>query len=321
MSTQNLIGGSHGERLRAMHDGFAEVIAKWVGEKEDCSTSIPNLSFFQRKAPTQPNLCLVEPCVVLVSQGAKQLLVGDHAHVYDAERFLIASLDLPASSQVLEASADKPCLGLTLKLDLRVMAELIAQGHLPPPRDRVADGSTAIGTITPALLDPIGRLLALLNEPCAIEVLAPLIEREIHFRLLMSDQAARLWQIASVGSQGHRIGRAIDWLKANYALPLRIEELAAYVQMSSSTLHHHFRQLTAMSPLQYQKWLRLNEARRLMLNERLDAASAAFLVGYESPSQFSREYSRLFGTAPKRDIEGLRHRADDANVGQVTPAT
>jgi AraC-like DNA-binding protein len=203
-----------------------------------------------------------------------------------------------------------------LRLDLRVLAELIAQSGLPAPRDRTTEGSAAIGAITPALLEPFNRLLALLDETGAIAVLAPLIEREIHYRLVMSDLAARLWQIASVGSQSNRIARAIDWLKTHYAQPLRIDELAAHVQMSASTLHHHFRQLTAMSPLQYQKWLRLNEARRLMLNESLDAASAAFHVGYESPSQFSREYGRLFGAPPKRDIEGLRRRADDAGYLQ-----
>src|SRR5690606_1456515 len=140
-------------------------------------------------------------------------------------------------------------------------------------------------------------------------VLAPLIKREIHFRLLQSDQASLLRQIASIDSQSHRIAKAIDWLKLNYAAHLRIEDLAALVQMSTPSFHHHFRQLTAMSPLKYQKWLRLNEAKRLMLNEHLDASSAAFQVGYESPSQFSREYSRLFGAPPKRDIEELRHRA------------
>lgn len=140
---------------------------------------------------------------------------------------MIASLDLPASSQVLEASPDKPCLGLVFRLDLRVMAELIAQSSLPPRRNRSAAGSAALGAITPALLVPFCRLLALLDEPGAITVLAPLIEREIHYRLLMSDQAARLWQIASVGSQGNRIARAIDWLKVNFVQPLRIDELAA----------------------------------------------------------------------------------------------
>jgi AraC-like DNA-binding protein len=166
-----------------------------------------------------------------------------------------------------------------------------------------------IGTVTPHIVEPFKRLLDLLAEPDAIPVLASLISREIHYRLLMSDQAARLWQIASVGSQSQRVAKAIDWLKVNYASPLRIDELASRVQMSASSFHHHFRKLTAMSPLQYQKWLRLNEAKRLMLNENLDAAGAAFHVGYESPSQFSREYSRLFGISPKRDIVALRAEA------------
>lgn len=302
-------------QLDVLHTNLADTIGRWTRGKEDCSTPIPNLAFFRREAPTQPCACLVEPSIVLVVQGAKQLLIGDHAYAYDSERFLITSLDLPASSQVLEASPDQPCLGLVLRLDLRVMAELIAQSGLPP-RERATEGSAALGTITPALLEPFGRLLALLDEPGAIAVLAPLIEREIHYRLLMSDLAARLWQIASVGSQNRRIAKAIDWLKANYAQPLRIDELAAHAQMSPSSLHHHFRQLTAMSPLRYQKWLRLSEAKRLMLNERLDAASTAFQVGYESPSQFSREYSRRFGAPPKRDIDGLRRRADDRTARQ-----
>lgn len=316
MPTQDQIARHHAGPLGAMHEGLAEVIGRWTAGKEVCPTPVPNLRFFRREAPSEPCVCLVEPSIVLVVQGAKQLLIGNHAYAYDRERFLITSLDLPASSQVLEASPDKPCLGLLLRLDLRVIAELIAQSGLPPPRDRATEGSAALGTITPALLEPFSRLVALLDEPGAIAVLAPLIAREIHYRLLMSDQAARLWQIASVGSQSHRVARVIDWLKTNYAQPLRIDELAAHVQMSASTLHHHFRQLTTMSPLQYQKWMRLNEARRLMLNERLDAASAAFQVGYESPSQFSREYSRLFGAPPKRDIEGLRHRAEDASARQ-----
>lgn len=295
--------------LSTLHTDLAEVIGRWTVGKEDCLTPVRNLLFFRREVPTEPCACTVEPSVLFVVQGAKQLLIGEQAFAYDTDHFLLNSLDLPASSQVLEASPDRPCLGLMLRLDLRVMADIIAQSGMPPPRERGADGSTAIGTVTPALLEPVHRLLALLHEPDAIAVLAPLIEREIHFRLLKSDLAGRLWRMASVGSQSHRIVRAIDWLRANYAQPLRIDELAALVQMSPSTLHHHFRLLTAMSPLQYQKWLRLNEAKRLMLNEHLDAANAAFHVGYESPSQFSREYSRLFGVTPKRDINGLRRNA------------
>jgi AraC-like DNA-binding protein len=305
-----------GRHETAMPDHIREAMAQSIGQrtlgKVDCPTLMSNLTFFRRDAPAPPAICLVEPSIVLVVQGEKQMLVGGEAFPYDMDRFLITSLDLPANSQVVTASPDMPCLGLTLKLDLRTMAELIAQGGLPLPVERSSDRGIGIGlgTVTPTLLDPIKRLLDLLDEPDAIPVLAPLIEREIHYRLLMSDQAVRLWQIASVGSQGHRVARAIDWLKVHYRTTLRIDDLAAYVQMSASSLHHHFRQLTAMSPLQYQKWLRLNEARRLMLNEGLDAASAAFEVGYESPSQFSREYGRLFGAPPKRDIDSLRRSAD-----------
>lgn len=301
-------------QLGILRANLADIIGRWTVGKEDCSTLIPSLAFFRREAPAQPCACKIEPSIVLVVQGAKQLLIGDRAYAYDSTRFLINALDIPASSQALEASPDKPCLGLVLKLDLRVIAELIAQNTLASPRDCATEGSSALGTITPVLLEPFRRLLALLDEPSAIAVLAPLIVREIHYRMLMSDQAARLWQIASVGSMSHRIARAIDWLRENYSQSLHVDDLAAHVQMSTSSLHQHFRKLTSMSPLQYQKWLRLHEARHLMLNERLDVATAGFQVGYECPSQFSREYSRLFGESPKRDIEGLRQRASASNI-------
>jgi len=298
--------------LDAMREAMIASIGRRTIGQFDCSTPISGLTFFRREAPMPPTICLVEACIVLVVQGEKQMLAGGEAYPYNINRFLITSLDIPANSQVVTASPDNPCLGLVLKLDLRTMAELIAQGGLPLPEDRSSDREAVIGlgTVTPMLLEPFKRMLDLLDEPSAIPILAPLIEREIHYRLLMSDQAARLQQIASVGSQGHRVAKAIDWLKVNYTETLRIDDLASHVRMSPSSLHHHFRQLTAMSPLQYQKWLRLNEARRLMLNEDSDAASAAFEVGYESPSQFSREYTRLFGAPPKRDIEGLRRKAD-----------
>ena len=302
--------------LNARREAMVDSIGRRTVGNTDNPTPIASLSFFRREMPMPPTICLVAAGIVLVVQGEKQMLVGGEAYPYDIHRFLITSLDLPANSRIVSASPEKPCLGLVLKLDLRIMAELIAQGGLPLPTARANDRSVGIGTVTPVLLEPFKRLLDLLDEPDTIPVLAPLIEREIHYRLLKSDQAARLWQIASVGSQGHRVAKAIDWLKVNYTAALRIEDLAAHVQMSPSSLHQHFRQLTAMSPLQYQKWLRLNEARRLMLNEDSDAASAAFEVGYESPSQFSREYTRLFGAPPKRDIEGLRRKAE--GIGRPT---
>lgn len=300
--------------MTTLHASLARLIARQVAEPGELETAIAGLTLYRRNEVAPPQSCMVPPSIVLVAQGAKRMWAGGEGFDYDCARFLVTSLDLPANSEVTQASAQQPCLGLVLKLDLRILAELIALGGLPSDRDRTAGKSVGIGTVTPALLTPMLRLLELLDEPQAIAVLAPLIQREIHYRLLCSDQGAKLRQIVSVDSQGHRIARAIDWLKLNYAKALRVEELAGRVQMSSPTFHHHFRQLTAMSPLQYQKWLRLTEARRLMLNEHLDVSSAAFRVGYESPSQFSREYGRLFGVAPKRDISRLRELAASAQT-------
>jgi AraC-like DNA-binding protein len=294
------------DRIATLHTELAAILERHTVGLADCQTAVPNLALFRRDAPARPAVCLVEPSVVMVARGAKRLLVGGQGYDYGPERFLMTSIDLPANSEVVAASADKPCVGLVLKLDIRLLAELIAQSGRAPARERTADQRVGVGHVTAPMLEPVVRLARLLDEPAATAVLSPLILREIHYRLLESDQSARLWQVASVGSQSHRIARAIDWLKVHYAQPLRIDELAERVQMSASSLHHQFRQLTAMSPLQYQKWLRLSEARRLMLNEGADAASAAFRVGYESPSQFSREYSRLFGAPPRRDVEAMR---------------
>lgn len=301
------------EQIETLRESLAQIVAQWTEGADDAVTPIPNLRFYRRREPTEPNYCMVEPSVSLVIQGTKRALLGDNVYPYDIHSFLITSLDLPAMMNIVEASDEKPYLGLMLKLDMCALAELMVQSGLTPPHERPSDCGMVLGETTPALLEAFKRLLDLLGETDAIPVLAPLIQREIYYRLLRSDQCARLWQIASVGSQSHRIARAIDWLKSNFTQPLRIEGLAARVQMSLSTFHHHFRLLTAMSPLQFQKWLRLNEARRLMLSEHLEVSTAAFEVGYESPSQFSREYSRLFGVSPRRDIEGLRRMADVAN--------
>lgn len=296
---------------RTLQRQLADSIGLCTTGQENVTTSIADLTLFRRETITDPCHCMVAPSIVIVVQGVKQLQIGDNAYRYDRERFLITSLDLPARSQVLEASPEQPSLGLLLTLDLTIIAELISQHRLTPPRERSDEAGAYLGQLTPELLEPFVRLLKLLDSPDDIAVLAPLIKREIHYRLLQSDLAARLWKIVSAGSQSQRIARAIDWLQTHYNQPLRVDELAAHVQMSTSSLHHYFRQLTAKSPLQYQKWLRLSEARRLMINENLDAARAAFEVGYESPSQFSREYSRAFGAPPKRDIESLRRRSPE----------
>lgn len=285
---------------------LSKSIARWTGQTEVVETAISGLLLYRHEKPTELRSALYEPCMCLVAQGAKRVLLGDDTFVYDSRNYLITSVHLPTMVQIYEASQERPCLGLVLKLDQREMAQLMADSNLPPPRSQQSARGMATGEVTLPLLGAFQRLVGLLTEPKDIPILAPVIQREIIYRLLVGDQGARLRQIASAGSQSHQIARAIDWLKGNFTQPLRIDDLATQVNMSASTFHHHFRQLTAMSPLQYQKTLRLNEARRLMLTERLDAATAAFQVGYESPSQFSREYNRLFGTPPLRDIMSLR---------------
>jgi AraC-like DNA-binding protein len=295
--------------MPAALDALAKSIARWTDKDDQLVTAIPGLSLYRRDAPTQPESYMYEPSICLTAQGAKRVVLGDDVYVYDAHHFLITSVDLPAVWQVINASRAKPYLGLVLKLDRREMSQLIADTHLPAPRAQPSRRGMATGEVTLPLLTAFQRLIDLLAEPRDIPMLAPIIQREIVYRLLVGDQGARLRQMASAGSQSQQIARAIDWLKSHFTEALRIESLAMQHNMSASTFHHHFRVLTAMSPLQYQKWLRLNEARRLMLTERSDAATAALHVGYESPSQFSREYRRLFGAPPLRDIQTLREMA------------
>lgn len=284
---------------------LADRIARWTAGKNRLDTAIRGLSLHRWETPTEPTSYMLPPSICLIGQGRKRLFLGDEAYVYDAHRFLITSVDLPVVAQIIEASAHRPYLGLTMELDLRVIAQLMLNEGRSPPRPSKDRLGMAVSAVSPPLLDAFNRLIDLLEHPEDIAALAPLVQREIFYRLLTGEQGARLQQMASAGNHGYQIARAIDWLKDNFTKPLRIEELADKVGMSTSAFHSHFRSTTAMSPLQFQKRMRLSEARRLMLTERLDASKAAFEVGYESPSQFSREYSRLFGMPPMRDIKNL----------------
>jgi AraC-like DNA-binding protein len=281
-------------------------IAQWTDDCDRLVNAIPGLTLYQYRQTTPPKSALYEPSICVIVQGAKRVLLGEDSFIYDAQHFLITSVDLPTVVQIAKASPKKPCLGLVLKIDLREISQLLVDSNLPLPHARQSGRGMATGKVTLPLLDAFARLIDLLATPKDIPILAPIIQREIYYRLLVGDRGMRLRQMASAGTQSRQVGQAIAWLKNHFNRPLRIDELASQVNMSTSTFHHHFRALTAMSPLQYQKWLRLNEARRLMLTEQVDAANAAFKVGYESPSQFSREYSRLFGAPPLRDIINLR---------------
>lgn len=289
-----------------LSDKIAGIIASKVGEQEHVPTEIEGLSFYREDSVQGCTVCVVEPSIAIVVQGSKSMSLDTQTYTYDRTKFLITSLDLPATMQVLKANKVEPYLGLSLKLDLRMVSELLLQLKHPVQDEKATDHGMILGDTSPWLLDSLYRLVSLLNEPDSIPVIAPLIEREICWRILNSEQGYRLRQIVTAGSQSHRIAKAIEWLKFNYNKNFRVDELAEIAQMSSSTFHQHFRQLTSMSPLQYQKYLRLTEARRLMLGESLDASTVAYEVGYESPSQFSREYSRLYGAPPKKDIERIR---------------
>ena len=289
--------------------GLKERIARLTEHQELHTTAIAGLSLFRRSEPTEPQTGMYEPSICLVVQGKKRVILGEDSFVYDSDRYLLTSLHLPTIVQLLEASPEQPYLGLRLTFDLNQISQLMADSQLPPPKSLQSSLGMMTGGLTVALIEAFSRLVGLLEDTQDIPILAPIIHREIIYRLLTGEQGQRLRQIASAGSQSQQIARAIHWLKENYARQLKVEDLASRASMSTSTFHHHFRAMTALSPLQYQKKLRLQEARRLMLSEHFDAATAALEVGYESPSQFSREYSRLFGAPPLRDISRLREDA------------
>jgi AraC-like DNA-binding protein len=233
--------------MEVAREALAKSLARWTDKGDQLETAIPGLSLFRRDAPTQPMSYMYEPCICLVSQGIKRVLLGDDTYVLDGHHFLITSVDLPAVVQVIKASREKPYLGLILKLDQGEISHLMVDSNLPPPRAQESSRGMAIGEVTLPLLAVFKRLIDLLAEPKDIPILAPIIQREIFYRLLVGDQGSRLRQMASAGSQSHQIARAIDWLKGNFTRPLHIDDLAAQVHMSTSTFHHHFRTLTAMS--------------------------------------------------------------------------
>jgi AraC-like DNA-binding protein len=285
--------------------GLSERIARWTAGKNRLDTAVKGLSLHRWETPTEPTSYMLAPSICLIGQGKKRLFLGEDVYVYDAHRFLITSVDLPVVTQIIEASPEKPYLGLTMELDLRVIAQQMLDNDISTASQSKDRLGIAVSELSIPLLDAFNRLLDLLEQPEDIPALAPLIQQEIFYRLLMGEQGPRLRQITSIGNHGYQIARAIEWLKENFHKPVKIEDLAGKVGLSVSAFHNHFRSMTAMSPLQFQKKMRLNEARRLMLAEHIDASKAAFEVGYESPSQFSREYSRLFGAPPMRDIKNL----------------
>jgi AraC-like DNA-binding protein len=291
---------------RRLRTELASKIAFSLGAEENRTTAIPGVSLHQRTSPTPPCRMTYFPGIIVVPQGSKQVNLGPTSFVYDESHFLVTAVDLPIVSWVAEATDEAPCLALSIKLDMSVVRELLSREETHFAEAPSDSPAMSLGETTPEFLNACCRLLDLLESPQDIPFLSGLIQREIIYRVLRRPEGARLRAVATLGDQSHRTARAISWITANYAKALRLEELAQLAGMGVSTLHHHFKMLTSMSPLQYQKQLRLQSARGLMLNNGLDAASAAFEVGYESATQFNREYSRFFGQPPMRDVRDLR---------------
>jgi AraC-like DNA-binding protein len=267
---------------------------------------LPGLYFHRSSKLTQPNHGLSEAAFCVIAQGSKEVLLGDQLYRYDPAHYLIATVELPIVSKIIEASPEQPYLSMRLQLDPNVVSSMIVEAGYPVLRASANVKAIDVSSLDAKLLDGVVRLVRLVEAPGEARILQPMITREIIYRLLMGEQGERLRHLATLGGQPQRIIKVIERIRQDFAKPLRVETMAQEIGMSVSGLHSHFKAVTAMSPMQFQKHLRLQEARRLMLSEKLDAASAGYRVGYEDAAHFSREYKSLFGNPPLRDAQQLR---------------
>ena len=284
---------------------LAEIIGRHLTYDSLEPCPIPRVTLIRSSNITDSMPVIYEPALCLVAQGRKRVVLGEKDYIYDASQYLVVSVDLPMLGSILDASEVRPFLCISLDLDLKVMSELLLEHGGSVPAIEAKPG-LALSAVTPALLDAAVRLLRLLDTPDDIPALAPLAEREILYRLLANDQSGMVRHIANAQSRLSQISRAIVWIKANFAQSFTIERVADEAGMSPSSLHQHFKDVTTYSPLQYRTRLRVQEARRIMVADAVDAASAGFTVGYESPSQFSRDYVKVFGSPPMQDAQRLR---------------
>ncbi|HOT90603.1 MAG TPA: AraC family transcriptional regulator [Anaerolineae bacterium] len=300
--------GLEAQREQANRAELVERLARAVRE-DGRVEPLKGLRLNRASAPTELAHSVSDPAFCVIAQGSKEVFLGSDRYLYDPMHYLLATAELPVVSHVIEASPERPYLSLVLKLDpTLVSAVMVEAGHLAP-RSYTNVRAIDVSPLNAGLLDAVVRLVRLLDTPAEASFLMPLITREIIFRLLKGEQGDRLCYIAVQGGHTHRIARAIQHLRQELDQPLRIDDLARELGMSVSSFHHHFKEVTAMSPLQYQKQIRLQEARRLMLTEDLDAASAGYRVGYKDAAHFNREYKKLFGLPPLRDVERLRESA------------
>ena len=264
------------------------------------------LYFIRASSPTERMHAVSRPSLCVIAQGAKEVYLGDDLYRYDPAHYLLAVVSLPVVTQIAQASIDQPYLGLALDLDPSIVSSVMVEAGLPASRAHVSARAIDVSPLESALLDAVVRLVRLVESPSEARIMLPLVTREIIYRLLVGAQGDRLRHMTQLGGNPTRIAGAVERLRTDFDKPLRIERLANELGMSVSGFHAQFKSVTAMSPLQFQKHIRLQEARRLMIANDLDAATAGHRVGYEDASHFTREYKRLFGEPPLRDIQRVR---------------
>ena len=296
------------QRVQTNRKELAEQISRIVA-KDGAEEVLPGFFLARSSRPSESLSTVYAPAFCFIAQGRKRALLGEEVFRYDPGHYLLFTVDLPLIFQIEEATPDEPYLGLRLDLDPSLVASVLMESGIKFKKGNASAKAMDVHSIDPNLLDAVVRLVRLAQEPESRNVLAPLIVKEIIYRLLAGGQGARLGHLLASGDT-QRISRAIGHLREHFDEPLKIDDIARQFGMSVSGFHHHFKSVTAMSPLQFQKQIRLQEARRLMLGDDLDAASAAFRVGYEDPSYFSRDYKKLFGSPPQRDIVSLRSRLE-----------
>ena len=306
-STNHRRSAREAQRAQALRDELVERIAFAVRD-DGTVEPLDGLQLRRTSAPTGVGHGVSFPALCVVAQGSKETRVGDRRYRYDPAHYLIVTNALPYATQITEASNEQPFLGLVLSLDPTLVGSVMVEAGRPAPRGQSAVTAMDVSPLDADLLDAVARLVRLIDDPADARFLAPMIKREVVYRLLVGEQGDTVRHIATVGDT-NLIARAIDRLRHDFDRPLRISDLARELGMSTSSFHQHFKAVTAMSPLEFQKQLRLQEARRLMLGEDVDAASAGYRVGYHDASHFSREYKRLFGAPPLRDVERLRGAA------------
>lgn len=296
------MNGVHMDALQSLID----LISRHAPTDGIHDTPIAGVSLVRSGQPTVPMPVVYEPTLCLIAQGRKHVVAGSASYVYDAATYLVASVGIPVMGSVIEASEQAPYLCLVLDLDMSALSDLALRHPTPDETRDLPVSGIELNTITPPLLDAAVRLVGLLDTPSDIGELAPLIIREMLYRLLIGNSNGVIRQMAKADSRLSQIARSIAWLRSHYHESCRIEDMADIAGMSRSTFHEHFKAVTAMTPLEFRSQLRLQEARRLMVAQAFDAAGAGYRVGYESPSQFSRDYGRMFGLPPGKDAERLR---------------